>query len=85
METNGDQREVGVIPTALAEHFDCDPQDIGIFLAICEHPDKEDNIVISSAWSGVPHWYLLGIVEELKSHVERLRTQAELESMSREE
>ena len=82
---NGSEREVGPIPTALAEHYGVDPQHIGIFLAICEHPDEEGNVVISSAWSGVPHWYLLGMVEELKCHVERLRTQAELESMSREE
>ena len=82
---NGSEREVGPVPTALAEHFNCDPQELGIFLAICEHPDPEGNTVISSVWSGVPHWYLLGMVDELKSHVERLRTQAELDSITREE
>jgi hypothetical protein len=85
MEENGSTREVGVIPTAMAEHFGCDPQELGIFLAIGEHPDAEGNIVISSVWSSVPHWYLLGMVDELKAHVERLRIAGELDAITREE
>jgi len=60
------------IALALAEYFECEPEAIGVYAVICERA-TEDGPIASSVWTTVPHWYLIGLVDELKAHVEGLR------------
>jgi len=64
--------EAHPIAIALAEHFDCDPDSIGRWALVCER-DTDDGPISSSAWSGVPHWQVLGLVDELRAHIEQQR------------
>ena len=63
------------IVEAIAEHFACDFDDVGRWAVICER-DTPDGPVSSSAWALVPHWQMLGLVDELRTHIEQGRTHA---------
>jgi hypothetical protein len=67
-----------VITNALAEYFECDPETIGNFVICCER-DTEQGGVLSSAWSALPHWHILGFIDELKNQVENQRTKIAME------
>jgi hypothetical protein len=60
------------IRAALALVYDCEPDEIGLYACICER-NSGDGPIASSTYSAVPHWLLLGLVDELREHVERLR------------
>jgi hypothetical protein len=64
--------EISPIAVALGEHFGCDPASIGRWALVCER-DTDDGPVSSSAWAGVPHWQVLGLVDELRAHIEQQR------------
>jgi hypothetical protein len=66
-----------VIKEALAEYFECDVEDIGGFVVGCER-STGGRATFSSAYSSIPHWYLFGFLEELRSHFESLRMGAQL-------
>ena len=67
--------EKGMILTeALAEYYECEPEDIRGFVVACEWEHPEEGLTLSSAWSiGTPIWHLLAFVEELKMHLLRNR------------
>jgi hypothetical protein len=76
MSANGgapDER--AALSAALAAHFGFDVEELSAYIVICER----NRTTVSSAWAGAPHWALLGLVDELRSHIERLRAQADLE------
>lgn len=76
MDANKDE----IIKNALAEYFECDPDVVSVFVVCCER--REGNTTtFSSAWSGLPIYYVLGLIEELKRTVEQQRTKLAMEQL----
>ena len=61
-----------IVPLAIAEYFGCSPDEIGAWAVVCERSGP----AVHSIWSGSTHWLLLGLVGELRNHLEALRSQA---------
>lgn len=79
MERDADKTVV--LKNALAEYFECNPDEIGSFVIGCERQVTEDTTAFASIWSALPHWYISGFVDELRDRVDKQRNQSELESM----
>lgn len=72
MEVQNDKGEA--LKHALGEYFECDPDEIGVFVIGCGR-NTPDGPVFSSAYPNVAHWDLLGYVDELRNHIEKRRPQ----------
>ena len=62
-----------ILVEALAEYFECEPEQVHGYLIGCEHTD-DNGVTFSSIWSNnVPWWGLNGYVGELQRHVDNQR------------
>lgn len=64
--------KVAMMRKALAVYFECAEDDIGNFVIGLER-QVGANVVFSGGWSGIPHWYLLGLVNELREMINTQR------------
>ena len=77
---NGEENSGDVITNALAEYFECDPESIGSFVICCER-EVDGNATFSSAWSALPHWHIMGFIDELRNQLETHRSNIVMEHM----
>lgn len=66
------EEKVEVLRRALALYLECDEADLGNFVFGVERQMGE-GIVFSGGWSAIPHWQLVGLVNELEVMVNNQR------------
>lgn len=61
-----------ILREALAEYYDCDPEEIGGWIVICEKNDPEAGLQLTTAWNtGVPFWTLLGFINQAEHEIDK--------------
>jgi hypothetical protein len=75
-----DEERLRALTEACAAYFGCEPEEVRGFALCCERVEN-DELKLGSVWAGLPHWHLLGCVDELKHHLEQARARAAMESL----
>lgn len=75
-----DEERVSVVRKALALYFECDEEELGNYVIGVERHGPT-GAMFSGAWSAIPHWYLFGMIDELRAMMEKNRSGAQADGV----
>lgn len=74
------EEKVAKVKEAMAFYFDCEPEQIGNFVFGCDRELEDGGTIFSAGWTPLAHWYILGLIGELRATLERRRVTAQREA-----